>query len=347
MIMIVMTTETATASVRPRPFRQARTISRAAFDQSTAASLFVFVLFIVFFVSSFASTARAEGCDAGYRPPTAAEKTFFEKVRGLLAALPPPPEGWRIKEDDDGSESAAQICKDGDADLAAGTSMLLIGVSRTYERADMEAREQKLAAAAEKAQAWTPSPAEQKTIDDDGAKAQAAMQKMTEAIQHGDAAAQKKYLDEYRHYSQDASTLQMKATTELGKLQQELARDTRAVITVSVNDAYWDSNYERPTRIDFPAAAGAWRETWADDTGGSDVATPHAWTTLLFGPWTDTRSGDDPYLRLRASIPKIPGGAKIATLHVKIEAEPATADALLAKLDGAALKAAALPPSSR
>jgi hypothetical protein len=38
-----------------------------------------------------------------------------------------------------------------------------------------------------------------------------------------------------------------------------------------------------------------------------------------------------------------PGGTKIETIHVKIEADHGTADLLLNGLNGAALKAAALP----
>lgn len=286
--------------------------------------------------------ARAEGCDQGYRPPNAAEKAFFQKAQGLLDALPAPPPGWKIAEEDKDEADAEKICKDYDAGLASGKAMLLMSMTRSYQRTDLEERAKKLAQEMSEAAAHKPSAAEQKKIAEDNAKYQEAIRKVGEAAKAGDQAAIRKYSDEAQKYGAEAQQLQQGPLIAAMKKQQELARDTKATIHLWVNESAWDSNYEHPARIAYPAAAGAWRESWPE-TPDSDAGTPHAWTTLLFGPWADTGAGDDPYLRLRATIPAIQGGAKIATVHVKIEAEPDTADLLLKGFRGATFKAAALP----
>jgi hypothetical protein len=297
----------------------------------------------ILLLSGIAHRAWAEGCDGGERDVTPAEQAFFDKVKALTAALPAAPAGWVVKEDDTEEADVTTVCKDGDAALKSGNNLLMAKVSRSYERADMDARQQKIAAKGEEVQNDQPTPEQQKKIDDLDKKIADTTQKMVEAGMRNDEPARKKYSDLLDQYSKQSADLQMGKAKELAELSDKLLKDTKATITIWVNEPDWDSNYEHPAPLTVAGAAGAWREMITEkDRPATD---PDSWTTVVFGPWTNSQKADDPYLRLHRGGTPIPGGTKIDTIKVKIEADHPTADLLLKGLNGGALKSAAKPGS--
>lgn len=298
-------------------------------------------LVLLFLVSSFPGRgAFAEGCENGYRAWKPSELEFFRKAQALAASLPPAPKGWQVKDGPAAKDDVPdRACIDDDPGRASGKRPLRFTLTRDYERMDLAERQKQLAANMEAMQK-EPSPADQKKIDALNAKAEAAQAKMVAALEKQDSAAITKYSEEYQKYAGEALAIETGGLAQLGEAQTKALRDTAARVQLIVNELSWASNMEHPAPLSVKGAAGAWREVLDRPKDSSE---PSSWTTVVFGRWQNRATAGDPYLRLEA-LDRAPGGTKLQTLWVRIEAEPATADLLLKGLDTGKLRAA-VPPA--
>jgi hypothetical protein len=178
-----------------------------------------------------AATARADGvCEKGIRDTTAAERaTITDALEAVRAALPPAPEGWVIRDEDEISPPA-NLCRD--VELAPWT----YDFARYYtNEAGGEARREAFEAAAAKAQASFEQ--KQPRLEAVQAKMQELIPKAVEAAQKNDTTQTQKLAAEMAKLQAELESINNEGGTneQFDAATAELGRDAEISVRVVVN----------------------------------------------------------------------------------------------------------------
>jgi hypothetical protein len=268
------------------------------------------------------SAVHADGvCEKGTRDTTAAERqTMMAVVEATKAALPLAPAGWVIGGYEEISPIAS-VCRD------AENTPWAYSFSRTFNRTDDAAeRERQMAevtAAARAAQA-----ARQPRQVELQAKADAASAEFARAAQSGDEqrlAASRSALDavsaEYAAFMAEANDSAL--IESIARIQ---ARDRAMSIAIGVNEgSSWN---DMQSVAPLHGALSTYRRTTTDT--GVETAD----VLLLYGAWQPLGEGSAALGRRGTASP-----AAAHALTVRVMADPARVDSLLASIDFDALAA--------
>ena len=270
-----------------------------------------------------ASAAYADGeCVKGYRDTTAAERqTMLAVMEAAKAALPDAPTGWIIGGYEELSPIGT-ICKDGE------NTPWSYGFSRTFNRTDDQAaRGQALAEAGVKVRAA--QEARQPQIDALTARMQTLGAELATASQKGNQARVDAINRQLEKTSQQLEALYAQANDPalLESVAKATMQDRTMSIGIRVNPGAI-SNAEMKKSLAPTGAHSAYRWT----TSADGVSEGHA--LVLFGAWQPRAPG--------GLVSQRRGTQSSAAAHavaVRVAADPARLDSLLASIDFGAIAA--------
>jgi hypothetical protein len=270
-----------------------------------------------------ASAAYADGvCVKGYRDTTAAERqTMLAVMEAAKAALPGAPTGWIIGGYEELSP-VGTICKDGE------NTPWAYSFSRTFNRTDDQAaRDQALAHAGAKMRAA--QEARQPQIDALTARMQTLGAELGTASQKGDQARVDAINREFEKTSKQLEAIY--AQTNDPALLESVAKATMQDRTMSIGIRVNPGAISNADMKKSQAPAGA-HSAYRWTTSADGVSEGHA--LVLFGAWQPRAQGGVESQRRGTQ-----SSAAAHAVAVRVAADPARLDSLLASIDFGAIAA--------
>jgi hypothetical protein len=270
-----------------------------------------------------ASAAYADGvCVKGYRDTTAAERqTMLAVMEAAKAALPGAPTGWIIGGYEELSP-VGTICKDGE------NTPWAYSFSRTFNRTDDQAaRDQALADAGAKMRAA--QEARQPQIDALTARMQTLGAELGTASQKGDQARVDAINREFEKTSKQLEAIY--AQTNDPALLESVAKATMQDRTMSIGIRVNPGAISNADMKKSQAPAGA-HSAYRWTTSADGVSEGHA--LVLFGAWQPRAQGGVESQRRGTQ-----SSAAAHAVAVRVAADPARLDSLLASIDFGAIAA--------
>lgn len=244
-------------------------------------------------------------CDTGLRDVTPAERErITAALQAAKSALPPAPEGWQIRGDDQFSIPSS-ICRDGE------NAPWQYGFGRSYGQVgDYETRQQGIRDAATAAEAVRAK--NQARMDALQAQMMSIMQQQMALNQKGDYTGAEKLQPQLDTVQAEYEMLATAGTPAIETAGREFQRDLEMSVSVRMNAAT-----QRPGRnvTQLPAPAGAVAALrWQNE----DPAVTDEYALYLFGQWKpDPKGGWRP--AARTGVPS--SGAHAVSVYVIADRE--------------------------
>jgi len=221
----------------------------------------------------FIGQACADGSDnCTYRPPNPNEIAFFRNFAALRASVPPAPDGWELRENEqlnpDFSGVPEQVCNESDR--------YALELDLVYQLVPNPDQDE---AALRRAQDATPGKAAMAEIETLQARQMKLAEEATAAANRGDMAAVDKINVELDALSQHIQQKFDALYAPQAEITADLARDRSATIHIEVNGSGGDCN-GNPQPIAISNAV-AYRCSYDDGYTSSGSVLDHASASIL------------------------------------------------------------------